>query len=86
LLELLQGLLLIIIEVTSYTAPDNNVIQVINELAWIARIEPIVQFLESNRVIGFDDFLPESSFLNRGLMTRSIDMALRSGRNVNRAL
>jgi hypothetical protein len=86
LLELLQGLLLIVIEVTSYTAPGNDVIQVIDELAWIARIEPIVQFLESNGVIGFDDFLPESSFLNRGLMTRSVDVALRSGRSVNGAL
>jgi hypothetical protein len=86
LLELLQGLLLIIIEIISYIIPDNNIIQVIDKLAWITRIEPIVQFLESNRVIGFDDFLPESSFLNRGLMTRSVDVALRSGRSVNGAL
>jgi hypothetical protein len=86
LLELLQGLLLIVIEVISYTVPGNDIIQVIDELAWITRIELIVQFLESNGVIGFDDFLPESSFLNRGLMTRSVDVALRSGRSVNGAL
>jgi len=65
--------------------PGNNIIQVIDKLAWITRIELIVQFLESNRVIGFDDFLLESSFLNRDLMTRSVNMALRSGRSINRA-
>ena len=86
MLELLQGLLLIIIEIISYIILDNNIIQVIDKLIWITRIELIIQFLESNGIIGFNNFLPESSFLNRDLMTRSINVALRSGRSVNGAL
>ena len=86
MLELLQGLFLIKIEVISYIIPGNNIIQVINKLIWITRIELIVQFLESNGIIGFDDFLLESSFLNRDLIIRSVNVTLRSGRSVNGAL